>query len=236
MSAPDIVQCTEGSMTKNLRAVLVLVVAFTAVAVTLLLVYRATATPDSAASPGAAATSSAQVPVVRDNSHRLSEAPAGAPVFTEFLDFECEACGSAYPAIEQLREEYAGRVTFVARYFPIPSHFNAERAAVAVEAAAQQGAFEAMYQRMFETQTQWAEQQVPKDEVFRGFAEDLGLDLNAYDAAVKDPATLERVISDREDGVALGVEGTPTFFLDDRKVEAGSLDELRAMLDEALDS
>lgn len=48
--------------------------------------------------------------------------------FVEFLDFECESCRAAYPANEQLRKDYEGRVTFVVRYFPIPSHFNAERA------------------------------------------------------------------------------------------------------------
>ncbi|GAA3511063.1 hypothetical protein GCM10022262_39050 [Georgenia daeguensis] len=92
------------------------------------------------------------VPVVRESSHRLSTASDGRATLVEFLDFECEACGAAYPFVEQLREDYAGRVTFVARYFPLPGHANAENAALAVEAAAQQGQFEAMYQRMYETQ------------------------------------------------------------------------------------
>jgi predicted DsbA family dithiol-disulfide isomerase len=99
----------------------------------------------------------------------------------------------------------------VARYFPLPGHANALNAAVAAEAAAQQGAFEAMYQEMYETQTQWGEQQDSKATLFRSFAQELGLDMAAYDAAVADPATLERVLSDRDDGLALGVEGTPTF-------------------------
>jgi protein-disulfide isomerase len=71
--------------------------------------------------------------VVRDDSHRLSSAPADAPVFVEFLDVECEACGAAYPAIEELRAAYGDRIQFVARYFPLDGHFNAQRAARAVE-------------------------------------------------------------------------------------------------------
>ena len=49
-----------------------------------------------------------------------------------------------------------------------------------------------------------------------------------------DPATLDRVRRDRDDGLALGVEGTPTFFLDGEKIEPRSLDDLRAMLDAAV--
>ncbi|WP_342771407.1 DsbA family protein [Georgenia muralis] len=101
-------------------------------------------------------------PVVRENSHRLSTASDGRVTLVEFLDFECEACGAAYPFVEQLREDYAGRVTFVARYFPIASHANAENAALAVEAAAQQGKFEAMYQRMYETQAEWGSSRPPR--------------------------------------------------------------------------
>ncbi|MBF6370879.1 thioredoxin domain-containing protein, partial [Nocardia puris] len=121
--------------------------------------------------------------------------------------------------VEQLRETYSGRVTFVVRYFPIPSHFNAERAARAVEAAAGQGAFEAMYKKMYETQSEWAEQRVPKDDVFRGFASELGLNMTQWDSAYSDPATLQRIKDDVADGRTLGVQGTPTFFLDGVKLQ-----------------
>ena len=123
--------------------------------------------------PAPAATGETQL--VRADSHVLGEEGDSDVTFVEFLDFECEGCRAAYPGVEQLREEYAGRVTFVARYFPMPGHFNGARAARAVEAAAQQGAFEDMYHRMYETQTEWGEQQTPHDDLFRGFAEDLGV-------------------------------------------------------------
>ena len=152
----------------------------------------------------------------------------------EFLDFECESCLAAYPFVEQLREEYDGRVTFVARYFPMPGHANAENAAVAVEAAAQQGRFEDMYHRMYETQPEWGERQESEAARFRDFAADMGLDMTAYDAAVADPATLERVLRDREDGLALGVQGTPTFFLNGEKLEVDTTDEFIERIDAAL--
>jgi protein-disulfide isomerase len=187
------------------------------------------------ASGGSGSGESGGAAVVRDDSHRLSTADDGNVTLVEFLDFECESCLAAYPFVEQLREDYAGRVTFVARYMPMPGHANAENAAVAVEAAAQQGSFEAMYHRMYETQAEWGEQQESKADLFRTFAEDLGLDMAAYDEAVADPATLERVLSDRDDGLALGVQGTPTFFLNGQKVEVGTTTEFIELIETALD-
>jgi protein-disulfide isomerase len=172
--------------------------------------------------------------LVRPDSHRLSTAADDKVTFVEFLDFECEACRAAYPVVEQLRREYEGRVSFVLRYFPIPSHANAENAAVAVEAAARQGKLEQMYQRMYETQLEWGEQRDSKAEVFRGFAQDLGLEMAAYDQTVADPAALERVRADRDDGIALGVQGTPTFFVNGVRLQPRTADDLRAALDAAL--
>jgi protein-disulfide isomerase len=171
---------------------------------------------------------------VRDNSLRLSSAPGATVDFVEFLDFECEACGAVYPVVEQLREEYGDRVNFVIRYFPVQSHFNAERAARAVEAAAQQGALEPMYKRMYETQKEWGEQQVPMDDRFRGYAQELGLDMARYDAVYNDPATMERIEADRQDGIRLGVQGTPTFFVNGEQLEPQSFEDLRRALDDAL--
>ena len=172
--------------------------------------------------------------VVRDNSHRVGPVSDGKVTLVEFLDFECEACGAAFPFVEQLRETYSGRVTFVVRYFPIPSHFNAERAARAVEAAAGQGAFEAMYKKMYETQTEWAEQRVPKDDVFRGYASDLGLNMTQWDSAYNDPATLQRIKDDVADGRTLGVSGTPTFFLNGAKLQPRSAEDFIEAIDAAL--
>ncbi|WP_420197541.1 DsbA family protein, partial [Dietzia maris] len=69
--------------------------------------------------------------LVREDSPRLSE--GGDAVFVEFLDFECEACIALYPTIEDLREQYGDRVTFVVRHMPL--HDNSMAAALAAEAA-----------------------------------------------------------------------------------------------------
>lgn len=172
--------------------------------------------------------------VVRADSHRLDTAKDNNVTFVEFLDFECEACGAAYPFVEQLRKDYAGRVTFVARYFPLPGHRNSRTAAWAVEAAARQGKFEEMYQRMFETQRQWGEQQESMAPLFRTYAKDLGLDMAQYDRDVNSPSVVQRVQKDFDDGQALGVTGTPSFFLNGKKLTIATKDDFTTAIDAAL--
>ena len=229
-------------MSKQAKISIAIFAAFALVVVGLLTLGAGRDTP---AKPAPAAESSGgsgealggaagEAQVVRADSHVLGEKADTGVEFVEFLDFECEGCRAAYPAVEQLRKDYAGRVTFVARYFPMPGHFNAERAARAVEAAAAQGKYEAMYARMYETQEQWGEQQVPLDDFFRGFAEDLGLDMTKFDRDYADPATVARIKKDQADGLALGVQGTPTFFINGQQIQPRDYNDLTDALDAAL--
>lgn len=172
--------------------------------------------------------------VVRPDSHRLDEAAQGSATFVEFLDFECEGCLMAYPFVEGLREQYADKVTFVVRYFPMPGHKNSRNAAHAVEAAARQGAFEAMFAKMYQTQPTWGEKQESQAALFRTFAADLGLDLKRYDKDVVSPSVADRVQRDVDDGMAAGVDGTPTFFLDGKRLRAATEQDFYDAMDEAV--
>lgn len=174
--------------------------------------------------------------LVRADSHRVTTAADGKVTFVEFVDFECESCKAASGAIDALRKQYDGRVTFVVKYFPNPGHFNAERAARAVESAAQQGQFEPMFQKMFATQLEWGEKQVPADDTFRGFAVDLKLDMAKYDKAYDAAGTLKRIRQDLDDGKAFGVTGTPRFFLNGKKFDPTSYEHIVQSLDAALAS
>ncbi|TNM59316.1 disulfide bond formation protein DsbA [Streptomyces sp. NP160] len=188
--------------------------------------------------PGGAA-GAAPPSLVRWDSHRLTEGPAGATVgqpvqLVEFIDFECRRCRATQPFIDELRADYAGRVDFVVRYFPLPGHANSTHAAIAVEAAARQDAFAEMADVMWATHGHWGRSSEPQTSLFRSFAAELGLDMAAYDAAVADPATAARVRQDFEDGVALGVTGTPTHFLDGVLVRPADEADFRRLLDAAL--
>ena len=211
-------------MSKNLKISLALV----AIAVMAMVIIARLGGDEGSAGP----EHSRSERLVRPDSQRLSTAADGKVTFVEFLDFECEACGAAYPAIEELRKTYDGRVTFVVRNFPL--HNNSEAAARAAEAAAAQGKFEAMYDNLFQTQAQWGEKNTSQKEVFFGFAQQLGLDMNRFQQVYDDPTTIERVRRDKADGQALGVTATPTFFLNGAKVEVSTFAELIAKIDAAL--
>ncbi|WP_240519651.1 DsbA family protein [Amycolatopsis antarctica] len=222
-------------MTRNLKVTIVLAAVATLVVAILLVATR----PDSAPAPEAAADGTPTVPaelLVREDSHRLSTAPDGKVTLVEFLDFECESCGAAYPAVEQLRKTYAGRITYVVRYFPIASHPNAQLAAQTAQAAAAQGKFEAMYTTLFDNQAEWGHQETPQRDRFLDYARRIGLDVPRFQADWDAAATNDRISRDQADGqqAGVGVQGTPTFFLNGKKLTIRSLDDLTSAVDAAL--
>ncbi|MDE0803759.1 MAG: thioredoxin domain-containing protein [Acidimicrobiales bacterium] len=211
-------------MTKNLKISLALVVGAVVVAFI-------AASVGGGGEAEVASDSERSERLVRPDSQLLSDADSDVQ-FVEFLDFECEACRAAFPAVEQLREEFGDQVTFVVRNFPL--HNNSVAAAKAAEAAAAQGKFEEMYVKLFETQTEWGEKSSSQEDVFFGFAEDLGLDMDEFRSMYDDPATEEKIERDQADGRALGVSGTPTFFLNGDKLEPETFDELVATIEAAV--
>ncbi|MFI1728442.1 DsbA family protein [Streptomyces acidicola] len=191
--------------------------------------------PDDRDAGGVNVQPAAEALPVRDTSHRLTDPKQSELTIVEFLDFECEACGAVYPMVEKLREEYGDRVTFVARYFPMPGHRNGELAARTAEAAARQGRFEDMYTKLFTTQKEWGESQEWKESVFRGYAKELGLDMDQFDTDLADPEVAGRVQDDQRDGLGLGVQGTPTFFVDGTGIPTpASYEVFKALIDDRL--
>ncbi|MDN5544133.1 MAG: DsbA family protein [Rhodococcus sp. (in: high G+C Gram-positive bacteria)] len=184
---------------------------------------------------GTTSAGASDATVLRADTHLLSTAPDNDVVLVEFLDFECEACLAMYPTMERIRTEYADRITFGVRYFPIPSHTNSGLAARVVEAASRQGKFVEMYQRMYDTQTEWGESSESQEPLFRTFAQDLGLDMATFEADLKDPTVAERVERDFNEGIDLGVQGTATLFLDGVQLPAmPTYEELTGRIDAAL--
>jgi protein-disulfide isomerase len=149
--------------------------------------------------------------VIRDSSHKQG---SGAVQLVEFGDYQCPACGAAYPNVKQLTKDYNGKITFYFRNFPLTQlHPNANLGANAAEAAAAQGKFWEMHDKLYETQTEWASLSATDAEAkMVGYARDLGLDADKFKSAV-DNKELQGVIDqDVADGTALNVNGTPTFY------------------------
>lgn len=193
-------------------------------------------TPNAATPTAGDTTTAPAAPLVRDDTHILGTLGTSGVTVVEFLDFECEACGAFYPYVEQLRKDYAGEVTFAFRYFPLPGHGNARNAANAVEAAARQDRLEPMYQRMFTTQAEWGERGTDSQaDRFRGYAEDLRLDLDQYDRDVASKSVRDRIQRDVTDGAARGLQSTPSFFVDGELVQLSTYDDLEQALTTALE-
>jgi protein-disulfide isomerase len=171
--------------------------------------------------------------LVRAESHRLTSPAVEKAQLVEFLDFECPSCGSVHPVVQEFQAEFGDRITFVHRNFPLSVHPNSGQAALAAEAAGQQGQYQQMANKLFETQSQWAGSQQSQAPLFRTYAEQLGLDLARFDAAVADPGTEERILADIADGKALGVSGTPTFFLNGEKLNLTTKADFRQQLADA---
>ncbi len=154
--------------------------------------------------------------LVREDSWK-KEVPNAAITLVEFLDPECEACSAAHPQIKQILEDYPGQITYVIRYFPL--HGNSELAAKTMEAAGEQGKYWEMLDLLFERQTEWGEKKVPQTDLFLSYAEELGLDIEKFNATINSSAYEDKIKRDRADGIAAGVNSTPSVFLNGQAVE-----------------
>lgn len=159
--------------------------------------------------------------------------PANTKVtMVEFLDPECESCRAAYADVKAILDDYPKDLRLVVRYFPL--HGNSVLAAVATEAAGEQGKYEEMQELLFTRQPEWGEQQTPQTEKFVEYAEELGLDVPRFRASLDKQEYRDKVARDRADGIAVGVTGTPTFFVDGKWISRPSPAALRAAIDGAL--
>ncbi len=156
--------------------------------------------------------------------------PAAAAVtLVEYGDYECPDCGRAYPIVKQVRQRMGKRLRFVFRNFPLrESHPHAQHAAEAAEAAAGQGKFWEMHDRLFERQF------ALDDEYLIEYADDLGLDVARFRRELAGRVYEPRVREDFRSGVSSGVNGTPTFFINGMRFDASwDVDPLLAALQRA---
>src|SRR5262249_54614140 len=152
---------------------------------------------------------------------------ADAPVtIVEFSDFECPACGHAFGDLRELIRSRPD-VKLIFRHFPLDSrcnpgmqqqlHPDACPAAAAAECAGRLGRFWEYHDMLFEHQRPPA-----RDSLFRS-ARAVALDTPASRACLDDPATMDGIAADVAAGTRLGVESTPTIFINGRRVQ-GALD------------
>lgn len=138
-----------------------------------------------------------------------------APVtIVEFADLQCPACKTAHPIVKQLLEKYPDEVYYVYRHYPLSIHRNAKIAAQAAEAAADQGKFFEMEDKMFVNQSDWQDSG-KADEIFEQYAIDIGLDIELFKSSIDEKSGI--VNSDFVLGNKFQVQSTPTFFINGEK-------------------
>lgn len=156
--------------------------------------------------------------------------PENAPITVVlFSDFQCPYCAGAANATHEIQQAYGDKVRVVFRQFPLPFHRNAHLAAEASLAAHAQGKFWPMHDLLF------ANQGALDRESLSAYAREIQLDLAAFDRALDGHTFFAAVDADLELGVSLGVNGTPTMFLNRKRVpNASDVESLRALIDAEL--
>lgn len=165
---------------------------------------------------------------VGSNDHSLG--PDDAPVtITEYADFECPYCKDANELVRTLGKKFHGKLRYVFRHYPLEDiHPNAMLAALAAEAAGEQGKFWEMHATLFEAQGDLT------GDLIVEAARYLELDIEKFEEAIKSERLLKKIDAQRMDGDASGVDGTPTFYINgdkldeqwDEKVLSWEIDEI----------
>jgi len=137
----------------------------------------------------------------------------GAPVtIVEFSDFSCGACRAALPRIAELLEETGSEVQLVYRHFPLRPDGGQFAAAVAAECAHRQNGFWPMHDLLFAHEGEFTQ------EALVAYADQVGLDESRFRDCLDSDDAAEAVREDREAGTRWGVSGTPTFFVNGRRI------------------
>jgi protein-disulfide isomerase len=145
-----------------------------------------------------------------------------------FDDFECPYCAKTVSLLKQVMEAYPGKVKLVFKNFPLKRHKNARAAAVAALAAERQGKFWPLHDLLFENYNKLNSQKI------RELAEQAGLDMARFDQDRNDPALQQVINADMQEGQRVGVRGTPTVFINGRRLQQRSMAGFKRMIDAEL--
>jgi protein-disulfide isomerase len=157
--------------------------------------------------------------------------PADAKVtIVEWSDFQCPFCKRSRPTIEQIEKEYGDQVRVSFRHLPLDFHQKAGAAHAAAAAAGEQGKFWEMHDKIFDNQQQMSEQK------YEEWAGEMGMDVEQFKRDVASAEVKATIDKDKKEAAALGVTGTPAFFVNGRYIRgAQPFPTFKVMIDEELE-
>lgn len=156
-----------------------------------------------------------------------------AVLLQKYSDFQCPACATAVEPVNQLLSEYGDQIRFEYKHFPLPIHASAEMAARAAEAAGLQGKFYEYHDLLFTNQRVWSASTNPMLQ-FSQYASELELDMAEFRRHVNASLVRDKVREYAAEGRALGITGTPTFFLNGERMVYSTYEEFAAQVVAAL--
>lgn len=173
--------------------------------------------------------------VLKDTDHIRGDKNAPV-VLVEYSDLECPFCKQFHPEMKQLLQEYAGKVAWVYRDFPLSFHQNAQKEAEASECVNKLGGNDAfwsfidkIYERTTSNGTGFALTALGP------LAKEVGVSQTKFQSCLDSGEFTAKVQADEQEGTAFGVQGTPTTFVNGTAVEgAVPYDQLKAAVDQAL--
>lgn len=192
-------------------------------------VYKLISQPDQTSFP--------QVNQLKADDH-IKWSPNKKNLLIEYSDLECPACQNAHSYFKQFESSNSAdlaitkKVTFVFRHFPLTQiHDKALVAAYAAEAAGNQGKFWNMVDTLYDNQAAWTASNDPQKDFFDGYAKDFGMDVAKFNTDAASNEVQRRVNEDVTAGNQMGLDQTPTFFLNGQKLDNfNSYDDLKNML------
>lgn len=156
--------------------------------------------------------------------------PKDAPVtVVEFADFQCPFCARNTPLVKQILDTYPKEVNFVYKEFPLSSiHKNAMNASKAAIAAKKQGKYWEMHDKLFENSGNLSEDNLKK------FAKEVGLNVEQWQKDFDSPEVTKEIQDDLRLGSQSDVRGTPTMFVNGKRVNNRSFEAIKDMIDTSL--
>lgn len=176
----------------------------------------------------------ASAPITMSSSGWVTGNPNSKVTVVEFADFQCPACLAFKPTMDKLRKDYGGKVKIVFKHFPLKqAHPNALSAGIASEAAGRQNKFWEYHDLLYENQQVWSPLPDPTSD-FLKYAKDLKLDIDKFKKDLKDKALKDIVNAQSDEGIKIGVNATPTIYINGEFMGVPRYEDLKKKIDEEL--